>query len=211
MYTVLFLSWLMYITMFALLRFEYDIFESEFFYVHVDSSNTTKNPVLLGIPVRNEWQRTGLCIFFAANAFLGIINSCNIDGLWGTMLYGVEKDKIVDRVREEFGGLAGMLLLFTVYDVWKSARIFFSILGMYSNVVFFMCTTIGALLGGLLMKTLLFCHIHGNGITISLLRDNASKRNPIEDDCEPLIIPTKRRTRRQASALSTPNIIVWGN
>ena len=154
MYATLSVSVVLYIAMFIILRTDYDIYESNFFYIHVDSKNTTRNPVVLGVPLKSEAQRSGLAIFFFLNAFLGVLNSVLVDGVFGMMIFE-EGEAIIKQLKDEYGGLSGMLILFSIYDMWNSAQDFFTLLGMYSNVIFFMCTTGGALSAGLITKILL--------------------------------------------------------
>jgi hypothetical protein len=112
---------------------------------------------VLGIQLENEPQRVGLVVFFFLNAFLGVLNSVLVDGVFGIMCF--EKgDTIITELKNEYGGLYGMLTLFTIYDILRSARTFFSILGMYSNVIFFMATALGSLLGGLVTKCIILSH-----------------------------------------------------
>lgn len=157
MYTTLAFSVTLYIAMFIVLWTEYEIFDSNFFYIHVNPHDLSRNPVVLGIQLRSEWQRVGLCLFFFVNAFLGVLNSTLIGGLFGMICYE-EGEHIINDLKKEYGGVSGMLFLFTVYDIWYSARTFFSILGMYSNIIFFMVTTMGALTGGLVTKLILLSH-----------------------------------------------------
>lgn len=159
MYSSLGVSVLFYIVMFVLMETEYDIYNSDFFYITVNSENSTQNPVVLGVPLRNKGQQIGLCIFFALNAFLGVLNSVLVDGLFGMMVYD-SGPLVISEILQMYGGQTQMLLLFIIYDVWKSARVFFSILGMYSNVVFFASTTLGALVGGLVTKLILLSRFH---------------------------------------------------
>lgn len=47
----------------------------------------------------------------------------------------------------------------TIYEVWQSSQRFFSLLGMLSNLVFFLATTGGSLCGGLLTRWM-YIHPH---------------------------------------------------
>ena len=146
-----------YICMFVILKTEYDIYNSDFFYTSVDPHNTTNNPVVLGVRIQTKGQQAGLCVFFILNSFLGVLNSVLVDGLFGMMIYE-EGEGIIRRLTQMYGGPVAMLVLFSVYDMWRSARVFFSILGMYSNIVFFTATTAGTLAGGLFTKLIFLSH-----------------------------------------------------
>lgn len=146
-----------YICMFIILRTEYSIYDSDFFYTSINAENPEKNPVVLGIRLESKGQQVGLCIFFTLNAFLGVLNSVLVDGLFGMMRFE-EGEGIIHILTDMYGGQVAMILLFSVYDIWSSARIFFSILGMYSNIVFFTATTFGGLAGGLFTKLIFLSH-----------------------------------------------------
>jgi hypothetical protein len=141
-------SVILYIIMSCVLYFEFDIHTSPFFHANVNSNDTTNNPQILGVKVENKAQMVGLCLFFAMNALLGVLNSILIDGLWGMMLF--EEGEVV--IHDIIAQYPNVFVTFAIYDMWKTTRIFFSLLGLYSNIVFFASTAIGSLAAGLITK-----------------------------------------------------------
>lgn len=184
LYTSLSLSILIYLIMFILLKTRYKVFDSDFFYVSIDKKNPEKNPVILGIKLDTTSQFAGLCVFFTLNAFLGVWNSVLIDGLFGMMVYDEGAD-VIRKLKQEYGGEATLLWLFMIYDIWRSARIFFSLIGMYSNVVFFLCTTGGALVAGLVTKKLFLSRENLHLIKVNLCEEEVPLAQSVEQfDCD---------------------------
>tara|TARA_B100000787_G_scaffold87028_2_gene64274 strand:- start:179 stop:811 length:633 start_codon:yes stop_codon:yes gene_type:complete len=184
MYASLGLSIAVYIIMFILLKTSYDVFDSDFFYVSIDENDSTHNPVILGIQLTTTSQFVGLCLFFTLNAFLGVWNSVLIDGIFGMMVYD-EGEDLIRKLKREYGGEATLLWLFVIYDIWRSARIFFSIIGMYSNVAFFLCTTGGALVAGLVTKKLFLSRENLHLLKVDLTEEEVPIAKSVEEsDCD---------------------------
>lgn len=173
----LIVSVLLYIAMFVLLGTVYDIYSADFFHVSISSNETNydSNPKVLGVPLRNMGEYIGLNIFFFVNAFLGVWNSIVVDSLFGLMVFD-ENDDIVKKLKEKHPNL---LWIFVIYDIWRSARNFFNILGIFSNVIFFISTTAGLLAAGILTKRM---YLNKDGI--HLLKEDFTNSS---SEIEPLV------------------------
>lgn len=140
-------GYFMYIIMFVILGTNYKIYDSNFFKLIINETNTENNPQVLGIPLRTWGEYWGLAIFFFLNAALGVWNGVVIDSLFGLMVFD-EDEEIISRIEHTFER-PGIMTVFALYDVWRTVRYFFSILGVFSNIGFFIATATGTLVAGL--------------------------------------------------------------
>lgn len=137
----------LYALMFIYMRVDTNIYEdAAFFNVEIGGEDASLNPQVLGVPIETSGQFWVFCFFFFFNAFFGV---------WLRVL-------IVDRynllINDGDEGVKKSVVkqypppLFWSYNVWTSARNFFNILGILSNIWFFGFTVLGAFIGNVLSR-----------------------------------------------------------
>jgi hypothetical protein len=188
----LFISVVLYIVMFVVIGTSYNIYSADFFHVSISETSLGSNPKVLGIPLRSRGEYAGLCVFFFFNSFLGVWNSVVVDSLFGIMVFD-ENDDVVKKLKKRHPNL---LWIFVVYDTWRGARNFFNILGIFSNVVFFGCTTIGMLTAGFITKKM---YLNREGI--HLLKEDLNEKseesgNLLENSQSHILQFSKLKSRR---------------
>lgn len=106
---------------------------------------------LLGVTFQNQTFYIGLCFFFFFNSLLSQLNSNIISPVFSRLIFSHPDE------REHHGKnatLAKQTLYFILvaYDVWHVGRSLFSLLGILSNLGFFIATSLGYLMGDLGVK-----------------------------------------------------------
>jgi len=137
----------LYVLMFVLMGIFTDIYDTaDFFNVEIAGSNPSNNPRILGVPVTTAGEFWMFIIFFFFNAFSGVWLRVLIVERYNLFVADPSVKKLSDEYPKE---------LFLVYNLWKSAGFFFNILGIFSNVFFFLSTVMGALVGNVAARSLL--------------------------------------------------------
>ena len=122
------------------------LYGSEFF--HFQSDDDATPAMILGVALKTKGQYWGVIAFFFFNSFFSVWNGIVIAPIFEGMVYDDNYDL------EDWGGgiIAGKTVML-LYEIWRGGRSFFSLLGMTSNVAFFMATAGGALFGSLITKS----------------------------------------------------------
>ena len=137
---------------------------SDFFKVSVDEDSGENNPRILGVIVSTKTQFGIFCIFFFLNAFLSVWNHTLIVTLF-SFLVNDSDEEIKTSLEKDYPDH-----LFLIYGVWTSVRNFFNLLGIVSNIIFFICTVSGAFLASVIARQKVL------GVKdISLLKDHIKK------------------------------------
>jgi len=140
----------LYASMFLYMGLDTDIYsDSPFFNVQVNGVDPLKNPHVLGVPVTTTGSFIIFMIFFFLNAFFGVWLKVLIVDRYNLLINdgsAAVKEGIVKQYPPQ---------LFWAYNLWTSARNFFNLLGILSNIFFFVSTILGALLGNILARRFL--------------------------------------------------------
>lgn len=102
---------------------------------------------MFSIDFENKHYFNVLCFFFFINSFIFNLNLSVINPLFQRLIF----NKKVEVDAQTQGYLSFVLF---VYDVWSVFRSFFAIVGMVSNVWFFVWNSVGFLAGDLLIRNL---------------------------------------------------------
>lgn len=136
-----------YLFMFVYMGVDTNIYnESAFFNVEVNGDDALKNPQVLGVPITTTGQFMIFMIFFFLNAFFGVWLRVLIIDRYGLLINDSDK-KVKEGIVTQYPPH-----LFWSYNLWTSARFFFNLLGVLSNVFFFVSTVLGAFLGNILAR-----------------------------------------------------------
>ena len=144
---LLFFSFALYLFGFLFLLLDTDVFSnSPFFKVIITTNSTINNPEILGVVLTSYTQFVVFCVFFFINAFLGIYNHALISTLFSYLVNDSDRS-VHQELKKNWPDS-----LFLTYSVWTSMRLFFNILGILSNVIFFVCTVSGSLVGNVITR-----------------------------------------------------------
>jgi len=136
-----------YLSMFLFMGLATEIYdESPFFNVEVNGDDPLKNPQVLGVPITTTGTFLVFCIFFFINAFIRVwLRVLIIDRY--SLLINDGDSKIKEGIVKNYPPH-----LFMMYNLWNSAGFFFNILGVLSNIFFFVATVAGAFIGNILSR-----------------------------------------------------------
>jgi len=146
-WTILFAGVVLYVLMFLFMGLVTDIYnDSPFFNVEIGGNDASLNPQVLGVPIKTSVQFWVFCIFFLLNAFFGVwLRVLIIDRY--SLLINDGNQQVKEGIVKQYPPY-----LFWSYNLWTSARNFFNILGILSNIFFFGFTVAGAFFGNVLSR-----------------------------------------------------------
>ena len=141
-------SWALFVGMFIGLD-HLGIYAADFF-------NVGTHATILNVEVIGASKLAGCSVFFFLNAFTRRWNGVVVDPVFGQMVYGSESG-----ISRSDTGISPTRLfpVMAVYEAWRSSAQFFTLLGMLSNLIFFISTVSGSLLGALLTRWM-YIHPH---------------------------------------------------
>lgn len=109
--------------------------------------------VILGVTIEDSGYFVALIFFFFINNFLSQLNNQIISPLFGRIIFAYREDiKISTRAK---------IFLYTilpVFNTWSSFRNLFSILGITSNIWFFIANSLGFIIGDTVIRILYITH-----------------------------------------------------
>ena len=140
----------LYLLMFLFMGLATEIYDkSPFFNVEIGGGDESLNPQVLGVPIKTSGQFWMFCLFFLLNAFFGVWLHVLIVGRYNLLINDSDK-AVKEGIEKQYPPH-----LFWSYNLWTSARNFFNILGILSNIWFFGFTVLGAFVGNVLSRRFL--------------------------------------------------------
>lgn len=108
---------------------------------------------MFGLDFENRHYFNVLCFFFFFNSLVFNLNVSIINPLFQRIIFMQEVE--IDKKTQGF-----LSLLLLLYNVWSVFRSLFALVGMTSNVWFFMWNSIGFLLGDLVIRNIYIMKPH---------------------------------------------------
>jgi hypothetical protein len=142
--TLLILSWILFIVMFIVLS-TYELFSKSLFFSFGGRFS------LLGVEFEDQGLYNGLGFFFFFNSLFGTLNSNVIAPVFSRLIFShpTEQECHGSEYRIDNTTLYVILIF---YDLWLAVRGLFNLLGILSNIGFFIATSMGFLLGDIVIK-----------------------------------------------------------
>lgn len=102
---------------------------------------------LMGLTFNDKSQFRAMNFFFFLNSLLYYLNVSVINPIFSRII-----NNAVLRVSPKVASYLSLLLI--VYDLWNAFRSFFTIIGVTSNLMFFISNTLGYLIGDIVIKNI---------------------------------------------------------
>lgn len=140
-YALLAASYLLYLIMIIILA-ELQVFTLSPFFLFGGEFD------LLGVRFNNPSLFNGLAIFFFFNSLMSTFNYSVISPIFSRIMYASPNDPALP----EGVSQRQLFIILTLFNIWSVVRSLFNLLGLLSNISFFIATSAGFLIGDWLTK-----------------------------------------------------------
>jgi hypothetical protein len=142
--TLLVLSWILFIIMFIVLS-TYELFTKSLFFSFGGRFS------ILGVEFEDQNLYTGLGFFFFFNSLFGTLNSNVIAPVFNRLIFSHPSERECHSKKYRIDN-ATLYTILIFYDLWLAVKSLFNLLGILSNLGFFIATSIGFLIGDIVIK-----------------------------------------------------------